>query len=163
MEVTSKEDAAAALADLALVTQHIFATRHVAEVSVAFSWHYSPRDVATALGPLLPRIRALLFLNFSFAPSEWQEMDALLRSVRVLRFVICELPTEMLTSFAGSVQLQELHLDHCVFVEDSVVAMAAVRNAPLSLSADPKLSPQVISRCRAAAERERGAQSITFM
>ena len=163
MRAGSEEEATVVLADMALLTQHILATRHVAEVSIDISQPYSARDVAATLGPLVPRIRSLGFYNFRFAPSEWREMEALLRSVRVIQVNGDALLTaEILAFFAGSARLQQLRLCYSDFKKKWVVAMAALRNTPLTLDVYPKLSPHVITLCKAAAERAHGAQFITF-
>ena len=158
--VGSEEQAAALLGDMALLAQHILATRHLTEVSVGFHFqHYSARDVAATLGPLAPRIASPIFDAFLFAPSGWREIEALLSSVRPLGLWECTLKAEML---ARSGQLLELHFFDCDFMEEWVVDMADVHTAPLLLSACPRISPHIIAQCIAAAERVHGARHITF-
>ena len=165
MWVDSEEEAAATLADMALLTKHIVATHHVVELGVDLSNQYSVHEVAATLGPLVPRIKALRFNKFTFVPTEWRELEALLRSVRALQFYECQLTSEMLALFAESADLQDLCFVRCPFaaIEETFVEMAAVRSAPLTLSMGAQvLSPHIIAQCRAAAERAHGAQYITF-
>ena len=152
-----------ALADMVKVTQYFLASDSGVIVS-GLSRHYTAQDVAITLGPLMPRIQSLGFDTFPFAPSEWREVEVLLRSVRRLTFESCELTAEMLALFAGSSQLQELVLFDCTHMEERFVDMATVRSMPLSLRVCPRpLSPHVVSQCIAAAECAHGAQYITFV
>ena len=134
MEVELPDEAAAALVDMALLKQQIMATRHVTDIEVELTGHYSTWDVATTLGPLGPWIGNLGFYAFPLEPTKWREMEALMRSVRVLEFSACVPTAEMLGVIARSAQIQELRLHSCRFKEEWVVDMAAVRSTPLTMS-----------------------------
>ena len=130
MSAILAHEAAEDLADMMLLTKHILATRHVTELHVELSHHYSLREVAATLGPLVPRIKVAVFFRFKFVPIEWRDIEVLLHSVRILRFYNCKLTAEVLALFAGYAELQGLCLVDCHLMGEWVVDMAAVRSVP---------------------------------